>query len=83
MRDRDSDVGYLRLRTVLKDYLPVGRSSFYQAIREGRFPPPVKLGRMSVWRKADIIALCRRIESEAASDASNQEGDGMKREKET
>jgi prophage regulatory protein len=34
--------GYLRLKTVLAFY-PVGRSTWYRGVAEGRFPKPVAL----------------------------------------
>lgn len=36
---------------------PVSRSKFYQGIRQGLYPSPVKYGRTSLWRAADIRAL--------------------------
>lgn len=54
--------GYARLETVLTVY-PVGRSTWWKGIQDGRFPAPVKLGlRVSAWRVEDIRAL---IESAA------------------
>ena len=46
--------GFLRLRRVLQ-IVPIGRSTLYQKIKLGTFPPAVKLGpRISAWRAADI-----------------------------
>ncbi len=37
-------------------YLPVSRSHFYELIKAGEIPPPIKLGpRISVWRESDIL----------------------------
>jgi prophage regulatory protein len=36
------ETGYLRLKTVLAVY-PVGRSTWYRGVAEGRFPKPVAL----------------------------------------
>lgn len=42
--------------------LPISRSSFYQGIREGRYPAPLKLGpRTSVWRQSDIDKLVESL----------------------
>ncbi|WP_084111774.1 helix-turn-helix transcriptional regulator [Gloeomargarita lithophora] len=47
----------LRLPEVLAVY-PIGRSTWYRGISEGRFPRPVKLGSRSVgWRESDICRL--------------------------
>jgi predicted DNA-binding transcriptional regulator AlpA len=51
------DTGFLRLPQVLKLF-PVSRSSWWAGIREGRYPPGVKLGvRMTAWRAEDIRQL--------------------------
>jgi predicted DNA-binding transcriptional regulator AlpA len=49
--------GFVRLETVLTIY-PVGRSTWWKGIKDGRFPAAVKLGpRTSGWRVEDIRAL--------------------------
>jgi len=46
----------LRLPQVLRE-TALCRSSIYAAISEGRFPPPVRIGRRAVaWRLEDIEA---------------------------
>lgn len=40
--------------------VPVGKSTWWQGVKEGRFPQPIKLGpRITVWRAEDIEALLR------------------------
>lgn len=34
-------------------------ANLYVRIREGKFPSPVKIGRMSVWIDKEINAVCR------------------------
>jgi predicted DNA-binding transcriptional regulator AlpA len=47
----------LRLPQVLAR-VPVSKSSWWQGVREGRFPAPVRLGkRTTCWRLSDIMAL--------------------------
>lgn len=47
----------LRLNTVLSR-VPVARSAWYQGIKAGRYPAPIKLGpKTSAWREADINKL--------------------------
>lgn len=38
----------------IEPIIPVCRSTFYNWIRQGKFPGPVKIGRVSVWRGEDI-----------------------------
>jgi len=52
-----SNAGFLRLKSVLA-LIPISRSSWYQGVKEGRYPKAVKLSpRTSGWRKSDIIRL--------------------------
>lgn len=61
------DYGYVRLRQIIGDpkadppmppVIPVSKATWYQGIRDGRFPKPIKLSkRISVWRVEDIRAL--------------------------
>ena len=48
----------------LKDILPklgLSKSGFYKAIRYGRIEPPIKVGRMSVWRASYINSLIEKM----------------------
>lgn len=46
--------GFVRLPVVLK-ILGIGKSMFYEGIKKGVYPRPLKLGaRTSVWRVEDI-----------------------------
>lgn len=52
--------GYVRLDTVLGVF-PIGRSTWWKGIKDGRFPAGVKLGpRLTAWRVEDIRALLER-----------------------
>lgn len=61
------EIGYLRLPQIIGDkaanppipaLIPVGRSTFLQGVRTGRFPQPVKLSRRcTAWKVQDIRAL--------------------------
>jgi hypothetical protein len=42
----------------------VGNTTFYELIRTGRFPKPVKLGRKSLWRAADVYAALEKLTAE-------------------
>ncbi len=52
--------GFVRLRAILAPIgpIPVSKSTWWQGIRDGRFPKPLKLGkRVTVWRAEDILRL--------------------------
>jgi prophage regulatory protein len=63
--NRLPEAGYVRLSQILGDkkrnlppIIPVGKTSWYEGIKAGKYPPPIKLGpRTSVWRAEDIRAL--------------------------
>lgn len=49
--------GLIRLEQVLQ-CVPVGRTSWYNGVKKGRFPQPVRLGPRTVaWRVDDIRSL--------------------------
>lgn len=55
-----SQTGFLRLRSILAPTgpIPVSKSTWWEGVKSGRFPEPVKLGpRTTAWRKEDIQAL--------------------------
>lgn len=52
--------GFLRLQSIIKPHgpIPVGKSTWWAGVKDGRFPRPVKLGeRITVWRAEDIRFL--------------------------
>lgn len=49
--------GLVRIKTILQIY-PVSRATWFNGVKSGRFPKPVKLGiRIRAWRVEDIRAL--------------------------
>lgn len=55
------ETGFLRLPQVLR-FIPVGRSTWWQGVKEGRFPKPVKLGpKTTVWKAEDINLLLKEL----------------------
>lgn len=53
--------GFVRLPQVLA-VIPVGRSTFWERVKSGEYPKPVKLSeRTSAWRVEDIRALIKRL----------------------
>ena len=53
--------GFLRLSQVL-DLIPVSKSTWWDGVKEKRFPQPVKIGpKTTVWRVEDIRAFINHI----------------------
>jgi len=53
--------GYVRLPVVLAVY-PVSKSTWWEGVRNGRFPKPVKLTRRTTaWRVEDIRRLIEEV----------------------
>lgn len=52
--------GFVRLRSILAPQgpIPVSKSTWWQGVKDGRFPKPLKLGKATtVWRAEDIRQL--------------------------
>lgn len=50
----------LRITEIIAPHgpIPVGKSTWWEGVRQGRFPQPIKLGpRITVWRTEDIEDL--------------------------
>lgn len=55
------DTGFLRLSAVLK-FIPIGKSSWWEGVKSGKYPQPVKLGaKITAWRAEDIRALIEQL----------------------
>ena len=58
------ETGFVRLRAILtpEGPIPVAKSTWWQGIKDGRFPKPVKIGpRITAWKVEDIRALIARL----------------------
>ena len=65
------ETGFLRLPQIIGDrktnppipaLIPVSRSTWWQGVKDGRYPKPVKLGeRCTAWRVEDIRQLIEQI----------------------
>lgn len=58
------ETGFVRLAAILapRGPIPVSKSTWWQGIKDGRFPKPVKLGpKITAWRVEDIRALIARL----------------------
>ena len=50
----------LRVHQIL-ELIPIGKSSWWRGVADGRYPQPIKLGRnTTVWRESEILALIER-----------------------
>lgn len=57
MYDHLPETGFVRLTQVLH-FVPLGKTCWWEGVRTGRFPKPVKLSkRCTAWRVEDIRAL--------------------------
>lgn len=64
------EIGYLRLKQIIGDpkarppipaIIPVGKSHWWQGVKSGLYPKPIKLGpRITVWCVGDIRRLISR-----------------------
>jgi predicted DNA-binding transcriptional regulator AlpA len=55
------ETGFLRLSQVL-EVIPLGKTTWWEGVRSGRFPKPVKLSeRCTAWRAEDIRELIDRL----------------------
>jgi len=60
------DIGFMRLEGVLHVF-PVSKTTFYEGIKTGLYPAPVKLGvRTSAWRVGDIKKLIEEFGGDVA-----------------
>ncbi len=63
--------GFVRLRQLLGDkkanpptppIIPIGRSSWLNGVKSGKYPKPVKIGeRTTAWKVEDILALINQL----------------------
>ena len=66
--------GYLRIDQIIGNsrtnppkpaLIPISRSTWYRGIQSGKFPRPIRLGQLSLWKVSDILQLMKEIENEA------------------
>lgn len=67
MRDDETESlpteGFVRIKQILR-VLPIGKSTWWLGVKEGKYPQPVKHGRCTFWRVEDIRKLIAQIEGE-------------------
>lgn len=58
------EIGFLRIKEILKIF-PIGRSTWWEGVKEGRFPKPIKIGvRTTAWKVEDIRALIEKYSNQ-------------------
>ena len=56
------EVGFVRLSQILA-VIPLGKTTWWDGVKSGRFPKPVKLSEhCTAWKAQDIYALIKEIE---------------------
>jgi prophage regulatory protein len=59
------ETGFLRLPQVLS-IIPLGKTSWLEGVKSGRFPKPVKLSsRCTAWRAEDIRELIKTLSEQS------------------
>lgn len=55
------ETGFIRLVDIM-EYIPVGKTTWWQRVKDGLYPKPVKLGpRTTAWKVEDIRNLIEEI----------------------
>ena len=71
--------GFVRLPVVLR-VMGIGRTSWWEGIRKGKYPKPAKFGaKTACWHVDDLRALIARLKAEAGNE--NREGEAVSRAK--
>ena len=58
------ETGFLRLRQIIgpSGPIPVSKTTWWEGVRRGRFPPPIKItAGVTAWRRSDIDALVEHL----------------------
>lgn len=59
--------GFMRLEQVL-ELIPVGKSTWWNGCKSGRFPKAYKLGpRTTAWKTSDVLACMEKFQTYDAS----------------
>jgi prophage regulatory protein len=61
------ETGFLRLPQVLS-VIPLGKTCWWEGVKSGRFPKPIKLSqRCTAWRAEDIRTLIKTLSEPATN----------------
>ncbi len=65
------ETGFVRLPQVLS-VIPVGKTCWWEGVKTGRYPKPVKLSaRCTAWKAEDIRELIHRLSGEPPEEKSD------------
>jgi len=65
------ETGFVRLTQVLM-VIPLGKTCWWEGVKSGRFPKPIKLSaRCVAWKAEDIHALIKKLSDKAVGDSPN------------
>ena len=51
-----------RIKQVL-EVIPVSKTTWWNGVRDGRFPKPIKNGRMTFWKSEDLESFMDKLQS--------------------
>lgn len=57
---RLAKIGSRRVRPRIKPLIPVSSSSWWAGVASGKYPQPIRIGRVTCWRESEINALMER-----------------------
>jgi prophage regulatory protein len=58
------EIGFVRIKEILEIF-PIGRSTWWDGVKDGRFPKSVKIGeRTTAWKVEDIRALIEKYSNQ-------------------
>jgi predicted DNA-binding transcriptional regulator AlpA len=61
----------LRLKQIVPPLVPISRSAWWQGVRSGRYPAPIRLGpNTTAWRARDILEMLENLGREAEASAT-------------
>lgn len=61
------ETGFVRLRQIL-EVIPLGKTCWWEGVKSGRFPKPIKLSaRCTAWKAEDIRQLIKNLSAQADS----------------
>jgi predicted DNA-binding transcriptional regulator AlpA len=61
-------IGNSKAKPPIPALIPIGRTTFLNGVKSGKYPQPVKLGERSIaWRSEDIRALIESMGGEATN----------------
>ena len=71
MQSSIPETGFVRLTQVLA-VIPIGKTSWWNGVKSGRFPKSVKLSsRCTAWKAEDIHALIKKFSDQGLKDGLN------------